>query len=680
MTERGRLARQLTALLLLAFAILPIANWIPQGHSTDFYPFDLAEWWSGSLIAVGLGVVLALASRRVGGLWRDGRWSGPLGRLDLLAPRRAALVAVVAGVVYAALSRLVLDGRPLLIDEIIEAWQARVYLTGHLSIPSSGHPELTGVMHVVDHAGKVFGQFPAGGPAMLALGALFHAEWLVGPLFAAIGVWWWAAALRRAKEPTVPAAGALLLLAFAPFALFMSASYMNHVTTLMWTLGGIAGLMVVTTSERPRPGIAFALGLAFGIAGTIRPVDALAFGAPAGLWLFVRALKDRTRLGECAVAAVGMGIPLALLLWANARTTGAPLQFGYTMLWGKDHGLGFHPAPWGPPHTPVRGFELINTYLLRLQTNFLETPFPSLLPALAVLALGRRFRPLDRYLAVSGALVVGLYWAYWHNGYYLGPRFFYPLLPILALWTARFGTLLADRWGQGALPHRVWVYTALVGGVIAVTLNIPLRAKQYGNAFLSARHPLEELARTAGVRHALVLVRESWGAQDIARMWGLGVSRAQTEYIYRRSAICEIEETETRLEREGVRDSAAVRQLLAIANDSAGLEGSARFADQTEMYRRGAPYSPLCLRRLSEDLHGGFTPFPPTLLEAASGSAYVRDLHARDTLALAWYPDRPIFLLIPNDTSLGAVPHYHPVRRDSLLADWGLPPTWAPAR
>jgi GMP synthase (glutamine-hydrolysing) len=38
------------------------------------------------------------------------------------------------------------------------------------------------------------------------------------------------------------------------------------------------------------------------------------------------------------------------------------------------------------------------------------------------------------------------------------------------------------------------------------------------------------------------------------------------------------------------------------------------------------------------------------------------------------FPDRPIFLVVPDDTTLGAMPKFHPVRRDSLLADWGLLP------
>jgi len=48
------------------------------------------------------------------------------------------------------------------------------------------------------------------------------------------------------------------------------------------------------------------------------------------------------------------------LLLYNAWMNGGPLTFGYEVQWGAIHGLGFHEAPFGPPHTPVRGVELVN--------------------------------------------------------------------------------------------------------------------------------------------------------------------------------------------------------------------------------------------------------------------------------------------------------------------------------
>src|SRR4030095_1191791 len=129
----------------------------------------------------------------------------------------------------------------------------------------------------------------------------------------------------------------------------------------------------------------------------------------------------------------------------NGATTGSPTLFGYELLWGASHGLGFHRAPWGVTHTPARGFELVNTYFMRLQTYLFETPLPSLVPAIAALAFVRRPIAFDRYLLASSALLVLGYFAYWHDGFFLGPRFFYLLLPLLVLWTARLPGVVRER-------------------------------------------------------------------------------------------------------------------------------------------------------------------------------------------------------------------------------------------
>jgi hypothetical protein len=659
------------ALALLAFSLLPVINWIPGGHALRYYGDIVEEWWNGGLVALGIGVILALASRRAPALWRDGTWTALSERADLLAPRRTAGVALLAGLCYAVVARFVLSGRPLLIDEIAQVWQARVLASGHLWAPSTGHPELFGVLNVVDHAGKVFAQFPIGGPAFLALGSLVHAEWLVGPVFGALGVWWWSVVLRRTGEPLVPASNALLLFAFAPFALFMSGSHMNHVTTLTWVVTGMAGLAAVTTSERPRPLAALAMGLAFGVAASIRPVDAFAFGAPAGLWLFVRALRDRSRVGECLLAAVGMAVPVVVMLWVNAATTGHPLLFGYSLLWGPKHDLGFHPVLFGPAHTPLRGVELINLYLIHLQVRALETPLPSLIPAFLVLGFGARLKPFDRYLLVSAALLLGLYWAYWHNGFYLGPRFVYLLLPPVVLFTARAGSLVVERHGQGSLPHRGWIYVMLVSGVIAVTLNIPLRAKQYASAFQTPRLPFGAMAVAAGAKHALVLVRESWGAQLNGRMQGLGAPASTGEFVYWRTDMCALQQALDSLEQAGARDSAAARALTALTADSSRVVAGILSPDGSEHVLPGRPYAPVCLERLADDFRG-FTVYPPVVLDDVSGNVYIRDQHAGDTVALRLYPGRPIFVLAPPDSGSGSIPAFRPASTDSLLAAWGL--------
>lgn len=662
---------RLIAVLVAVLAFLPIVNWIPGGHSAPWYHAVLQGWLSGSAIAVGVGIVLTILSRRIDALWRPGSLDGVVAFWEQRPVQAGAVIVLGAFAMYLWAALHVLSGRPLLIDELVQVLQAQMYAHGHLWRPVFSHPEFFSSMHVVDTHGKYYSQFPAGGPAMLTPGVLVGAPWLVGPVCGAVGVVAFASVVRRTEDRAGTALLATLVFACAPFAVFMSGSHMNHVTALMWVAVAMAAMAPVMMSDAPRPWLALASGFGFGMAGTIRPVDALAFAFPAGMWFLVRALRDPRRWADALPAALGVAVPLAGLFWVNAQTTGAPLRFGYEVLWGKSHELGFHRAPWGMSHTPARGLELVNLYFLRLQTYFLETPIPSLVPAIAALAFTRRLRRFDRYLLWSSALLVGLYWAYWHDGFYLGPRFVYLLLLPLAIWTARFFPMARER--LGGPGYRATVYSTICAMVIAVGVNVPIRTLEYERGLLTMRWDADAAAAKAGVRHALVFVRESWGAELVARMWAMGITRPETELLYRHVDACALDRRLTELEHAGLRDSAAFAALHPLLQDSAQVIGSPYSPDTTERYAPGVAYTPECVARINEDRQG-FTLFTPLLLAHGGDNVYARDMGATDTVLLRAYPDRPLYLVRPPTSAIGAVPRFYALSRDSVERAWGMAP------
>jgi hypothetical protein len=640
----ARLDRVVTLLAASALAVLgllPMVNWIPGGHSADWYPRVLQDWLSGTAIVLGVGVVLAMTSRRLPFLWKDGRLTGIGG----LVEHRGALLGlgVACAVLYAIVSRAIFNGQPLLIDEIIQVFQARIFTAGRLWLPAPALPEFTSAMHLIDTGGRLYGQFPAGGPAMLALGSLAGVEWLVGPVFGAVSVVLFGLLLLRLEPRPGVAAGALLLFALAPFAIFMSGSYMNHVTGLTWLLLGMLGLSQATAGDAGRFRAGLLTGLGFGVAATIRPVDALAFALPAGVWLLGRALRQR-RLGALLGAGLGVAIPVAGLLWVNFETTGAPLRFGYTVMWGAAHDLGFHATPWGEVHTPVRGLELLNLYFLRLQSYLYELPVPSLLPGALALALTRRLAPLDRYLFVASALLCGLYFAYWHDGFYLGPRFMYPLLPLFAVWTARAAPALRDAVGGSGLAYRAAVFGGAAAIAMGAATGVTVRAAEYQAGMQSPRWNADRAARQAGVRGSLVLVRESWGARVIARLWAVGVSRSDAQEFYQRIDTCQLDSALAVLEAEGTIGPPAVALLRPMLADSARVERSKLSPDPTERILKGRPYRDRCIQRVREDWQG-FTLFSPFILAGKDGNVFARELAGRDTLLLRQYPGRMVYLL-----------------------------------
>jgi hypothetical protein len=667
---RGLLLARLWAVALLVLGILPITNWIPGGHDAPWYRVSLNEWLYGTLVAVGVTAIIAILSRRLpSGL------SDVTERLAARAGRghRTATIALtmLAFCLYAAIARWVFSAKPLLIDEIVQVMQARIFAAGRLVRTAFSAPEFFSALNVVDFNGRTFSQFPPGGPLMLTPGVLLGVAWLTGPVFGALSVAVYWQIVRNAESRQTVSLGAAILFAFAPFMVFMAGSHMNHVPTLFWLCLAMWALQRLVQGSGPSPHLAALCGLSFGVMATIRPVDALAFALPAGVWLLTRAGRERDGWRDLAVAGAGVAVPLLMLLAFNADTTGKPFLFGYELLWGKSHALGFHRAPWGVSHTPERGLELVNLYFLRLQNYLFETPVPSLVPCAIALALTPALRAFDRYLLWGCALLVTSYFAYWHDGFFLGPRFFYLLLPALVLWTARLPSLLRTRLARFPSAGRIVLIGYAANAGVALMVSVPVRVKQYAGGLTSMRQDFGNAASVSGVHDALILIRESWGAQVIARLWALGVPRSDAERIYWGVDTCELEQAVSNLERSGMRGELAVDALRPLLRDSIRLVRSDLSPDSTERVLPGSNYGAVCAQRITED-RAGYTFLAPTLAMDPGTNVYARDLHQRDTLLFHEFPGRPVYLLRPRTGALGAPLDLMPVSLDSARADWHL--------
>lgn len=657
--------RVMIAVVLLALSLLPVGAWLDASFQRAL-AFADAQWWSGALLVVLGGILLwlpfrddtraaavARPFRAVVGVWERHPW------------RVAVAFASCAVVLYAVTGWLVFDARPLLIDEIVQVIQARVFASGDLWLPADAHPEFRSIMHMVEQDGRWYGQFPPGGPAMLALGELVRAPWIVNPVAGGVSIVAFAMALRWAGFSSAVSIGAPTIFALAPFQVFQASSHMNHITSTMWVLVAVAALVRATHAERDRPLAGLVCGLGLGVAATIRPLDAAAFALPAAAWLAARAVRNG-HWRSFVLSGVGVAAPMALMMWINMQTTGGALTFGYSVLWGDNHGLGFHVSPWGEQHTVERGVALVAAYLNRLNEFLFEVPVPSLIAPLAAFALARRSAPLERYLLVTAAGVLGAYFAYWHDGFYLGPRFLVPLMPVLALLVARLPGIVAERWSQSLLTRGVfaaYAAAALLGG----TLVLPHRVRAYQNGFQSLRWDYDDIAARAGATGDVILVRESWGAQVIARLWAIGVSRSFAEILYRKVDTCGLDHATAALEASSIRGEAAEERLRPLLADSARVVASPFSPDATERVLPGSMYPPLCQQRIAED-RAGYTHFAPTLLARDTSTRWVRDLHARDTLLNT--NDARIWLLRRTPDTTSVVPVLLPLDRDSLVRAW----------
>jgi len=664
------------AVALAALGMLPIAAWIPGGLSDPAYTQRWTEWGYGIAICVCMGLVCAIIAEGLPSRIRSGanRALSEVGRATGLHPGRVdAAIAAACLVLYAAIARGVFSARPLLIDELVQMLQAHTYASGHLATPVDSSPEFFSILHVVDVRNLVYSQFPPGWPAMLALGVFVNAGWLVGPVCGGVAVWVFAKLLRRTlggASATVVAVGTVLF-GLAPFTAFQFGSHMSHGPVLMWLLVAILALSHVTSpepvQESARRRWALVMGLAAGCAFAVRPLDAVAFAAPAGAWLVAQVVSGRISARVLAAAAAGLVVPVCAVMWVNVSTVGSPFQFGYEALWGSGHGLGFHSAPWGDAHTPQRGIELLSAYATRLNVYLFESPFPSLLPVIVALVFIGPLTRIERYLLVATGVHGVLYFAYWHDGFFLGPRFVVPWLPLLIVSCTRL--LHRSTW-QRWHPR---IRAGLVGGVLAavavtVCISLPERVAQYRAGLTSMRTDYSAEARKAGVANSVVFVRESWGAQMIARLWALGVSRPAAATLYSRVDACVLEHAISAAERDSLRHEKAELALRPLLGDSMLVRASTVSPDTTERMIPGTRYDSTCSARVAADREG-YALYPPLLLERESGNLYVRDFQARDSVILKRYPDRPAFLLRRDGVDGSAPLRWLPMRTNPRAAE-----------
>lgn len=661
--------RTLTAAAVFVLAFLPVSYWVTGSRVAEAYWLDVDAWVNGTVLCLlggaVLGGVLFLLLRRQTPPAED-RVETLLGRWELLTVGALGFAALVA---YAVVSQTVFDGLALHVDALTQAFQAQTFASGRLWRPSPPQPEFFSAFLIADVDGKVFAQFPPGWAAMMALGELVGLRWLVAPVCAALGVVAFYLLVKGAGESRATAFVGMLLLAFSPWFLFNAGTQMNHVPTVALLLGASAALVHAMGAEKHQLRLMALSGVLFGVAAAVRPVDALAFLIPAGVWLLYRVVKAPNLWRQLAWFAGGVFVPGALFLIYNWQTTGGPFTLGYTVLWGAEHGLGFHEAPWGAPHTPVRGLSMVNQYLLSMQSVLFESPFPALLPVVVAMVLGPKLKGVDRFLLVASALLVLAYFAYWHDARYLGPRFFLPLAPIAVLWTVRLPEVLWRR-SRSGVAVLVATATLAIGLFYAYAVRVPERASEYGGLYQARRLDPDSAAAAARIENALIFVPGTWGSMVTARMWALGISRKDAERLYWSIDLCDLETAVRSLELSGADGPSATAALNRLTSDSAKLVASTVSPDTTARMMPGRPYSARCVSRLAGESRGAWS-ILPFLLAHDKGNLFARDVRERNTALVNRYDDRSIYLFRrPSPEEQYREPRFYRIDADSALFSW----------
>jgi hypothetical protein len=606
----------------------------------------MLSWGIGVLVVVVLAVLVGrLATRAparlVPEIQIDDRWV--VGVLTLLV----TLASVVA-------SWTVFSRNPHLVDEMAQLLHARAFAAGRLALPAPEPAAAFVVSHTWVAESGWISQYPPGHTVLLTIGLLLRAEWVIDPLLAGVGavcVFFVARGLFGRPVARV----AVLLWAVSAWVMFMSASYMNHVGAVTFALVGWA---FVWGPRKLRSWHFAAAGLALACATATRPLDGVAAALPVLVWM------ARGRWRTVGWFALG-GVPVALAWgYLNWRLHGSPLALGYSVLYGKEHGLGFHIDPWGRPFTPAVALSNAAVAIRRLHLYLFEWPIPALLPLGIWAACGRQRTEKDLILAVGLIAAPALYFFYWHSGFFLGPRFYYAIAPWLVIGTAR-----AWCWGYAVArrsPSRLvrWNVAAVAAPVIVLVWGwvgvLPARVSQYRGELPTFKLHPEEVLRDAGVDRALVLVKTSWGSRIITDLWAIGVKPGLVERAYRRLDACMLDRVRRRARLNRTPADAVSAELeRLIAAHPVPVPQIPLWPDPYLRMDLSTPKPASCRVGMQRDLEG-FTTYGNVAWRSTVGSedgiVFARDLFEGNDELLARYEGWPVWRYTPLDGNPRSLP------------------------
>ena len=632
--------------------LLLVVPFIPLGAIFDDPPgttwlIPPGEWLLGLAVFAGFGWVAArllpdALERSAVALGRGLR--GPGDR----AFRVASLVVIAS--ILLGVSTFAFARSPLLVDAIIQVFQAKIFASGAASAAAPAHEAFFTTQHMISDGGRWYSQYPPGHPAALVPGVWVGAPWLVPIVLSLATAWLIADTTKRVLGEDV-ARVALVLLVLAPFFWFMGASHMNHVTGLFFVALFLWCLVRWEESEA-RARWVLGASLALGAAFLSRPLTAAAVGA-AMILPAIRIVGRRWPV-QGAIAAAGFGATAIYYFLYNAATTGDPFTTGYVKLWGESHGLGFHLSPWGDAHTPLAGLrnELIDLGLLH---SFLfEWPIPALLPLGAFLALGWATARWTGRLLAGFFAIPAAYLFYWHRDAFLGPRYLYEglpfLVPLLALAFVELRHRLAGRrirWLGGVDAGALVFATVGLSFGYSLVYGVPQRFRIYATGLESIKRDLVEEAEAAGIDAGLVFVKVSWGNRIIARARGAGASASVAERVYRNSDHCELDLVIRRAEAGGWSREALDREMLALMRPEGEVEVVRLNEDPTLRLVPNRPLPDPCAEEVLYD-RAGYTNYSPHLAandpDLRGRFVFARDLRDRNPLLRAEYPGVPAYL------------------------------------
>lgn len=495
----------------------------------------------GAPIALALGVLVARALGRE----RIESWLTRAGRALTSVPIHwfAFAAAAFAALYAAAFSLWVLEGKPNLIDAMVQLLHARFVAAGSMAGPVDRWSEFWHIQNSLQTPNGWVSQYPPGHVMLLAAGFRLGVVWAVGPILCGVAIYFTALAAERLlpEDRSVARAGALLAAA-SPFFVAHAGAYMNHVSAA--ATGAAAVYFGVRARDDAGFGWALLAGVATGAGMTIRPLAAVVTAVTVAAVFALGAEGNRRSLAEWSrysLAAAAGALPFIAALGAyNAHFFGSPFRFGYTAAQGPAMGLGFHRDPWGNMYGVVEAIGFTSSDLTALSLHLLGTPIPVVLVAGLFLLTAPKLRPGERLIALWAVLPVVANALYWHHGMFMGPRMLNEAAPAWVLLAAVSAVGLVRvvplSWEPAGYSMRGGLASALtLAALVGVLYLGPERLLQYKGWMRSTRIEIPRVARSS-----IIFVHGGWTSRIAMRLAARGMRLDSLEMALTHNPTCAV--------------------------------------------------------------------------------------------------------------------------------------------
>lgn len=476
----------------------------------------------GTLLVVGALVqilLVAAVAPSIAARWMqawDDTLRKHLARRDVLY----AIIGFLAAELALALAFGALDFHPITEDEKTYLFQARLLVSGRLTIPEA--PEHRSFLQpfLVSRDGVVSGQYFWAQPALMAIGETFRWPWLAVGLEIGVAVFFSGKLAADLTDDGRVGLVAAAIVASSPLVIETGATLHNANLAIACAASALWGLarLARASAQEKRFAPTLALGIATGVALNNRLLDHAALLVGATLVVVLRDRGRAVHVFRRIIPAIVVSLPfIVALALANKAVTGSPFVTGYD-LFNEKNGwktMGFGEGPFGIERdvasAAAHGFTVWG-----LLASFVSgSPF-SLLVLLAPV-LGGRSRRLRTIAAALLMCAVYTFAYFFYCGASLtqtGPVYFDALMPVIAGAIAVAAVDLHDAVAEAQPEWRRLVPSVLVAQTFAaVVVFWPSQIAELVRLRTSAAS-CEDLVASHGIKSALVFVRADRARPD----------------------------------------------------------------------------------------------------------------------------------------------------------------------